>query len=630
MTKKRTNPTILCKFDEYYTFQGYYRIRPSDTSHDQNYVFNRCIRYIIKWLNKRIGPRSEVDLEEISFLDQYTDTDDFDVFNPNEMIIGSSKVQFDIKVLGIKDFGEWTLRITEPNNKLENIYKDRIFTTDIAVKKSTDNDDVFLAVRTKCKASHSRDKTKSGAFRPSFVPWISDDKALFVTEGNIESTKYAINLNKTDFIMNKSLKNAEIELINNIINNHDRQMPVILCPANKSTTDLISRFSYLMSGEAYVITDEQNNKYHYLIEKMQDKGILPKPDKKGKNNREEELKIEDNLLCIFPQQDGKFPIDWIDANEMKQIAKKNKKNKDDDAIWEIRKRIGLSCMSMRDASNQGEINFGGVLFYSDLWNAYFEKTDKEAFVALQCKVDELMANKLKTEQKHAAELSEAKNEYNKKVKEKEKENQKLKNRGEDIENKQKEAEANAKKANDDASKRVSEIEKEYKEKCASLNDVITLAEKLWVDKFVSIPYERKALLTWVSNNMSDKLEFWTQAKDSYNELSLRFDETDEDRLRNAFIFLYALILHKSKEIPDAVWNAICEDNRFSIFVDKKDDENRAYRAGDDSNNCDRDYGHPATYHINYSSNYCNHMFRIYFDHSKKTGKYLIVAVTDHV
>ena len=154
-----TKPSAIMPFTEYNTFQGFYKIRPADESRDLNYVFNKSILHVTDWLRERFeeaGTKTEFDSSEYRFLNDYPsaksmETENFDVFAAENIIVTGAGTRFDIDVLGIKDFGEWAMRIFEPNNKSEADYADRLFTTDIAIKKA--DEFVFLAIKTTCTES---------------------------------------------------------------------------------------------------------------------------------------------------------------------------------------------------------------------------------------------------------------------------------------------------------------------------------------------------------------------------------------------------------------------------------------------------------------------------------------------
>ena len=160
-------------FTEYNTFQGFYKIRPADESRDLNYVFNKSILHVTDWLRERFeeaGTKTEFDPSEYRFLNDYPsaksmETENFDVFAAENIIVTGAGTRFDIDVLGIKDFGEWAMRIFEPNNKSEADYADRLFTTDIAIKLMNL---FFWLSRPRVRKACSSTKKKPACSGPSF------------------------------------------------------------------------------------------------------------------------------------------------------------------------------------------------------------------------------------------------------------------------------------------------------------------------------------------------------------------------------------------------------------------------------------------------------------------------------
>ena len=211
----RSDETPLMNFTEYHTFQGFYKVTPSDKTQTPEYAFNRCILHITSWLKKRIKLNKHYDSSEVQFLYDYPEpdsllTEGFDVFADEDLHLKRAKKQFDISIFAIKEFGEWTIRIREPNNQSEKAYLDWLFTTDIALKISGDL--VYLAVRTKCKESHSHGK-KASPFRTKCLPYIFKDESLIVSEGGIVSHNYPVNMKKLNITRSGNRKNDEYEFI---------------------------------------------------------------------------------------------------------------------------------------------------------------------------------------------------------------------------------------------------------------------------------------------------------------------------------------------------------------------------------------------------------------------------------
>ena len=678
------NPRPIMPFTEYNTFQGFYKIRPADEIRDLNYVFNKSILHVTDWLKLRFKgaeEKTEIDHAEYRFLDDYPsaesmETEDFDIFATENMIVTGAGTRFDIDVLGIKDFGEWTIRIFEPNNGAEASYADRLFTTDIAIKKT--DDFVFLAIKTTCTESLLQHETKAGMFRPVFLRNIVEDPELTVSGGNLVALKYPILIEKLNIDLKGNLLKDEYEFLNVIID-PKRQMPVVFCPAS-SVYDkvaygrLIKVFSWNMSGEAYVITDEHGDRsdcYKGLFEKMY---TNPKYDilKKAKMPVNEAMaKMKDNYLVIYPPVSGICGIEWYPVNEeiknYSSVLPKPENEADNDPaneaepapdaqaetaapaseplpaeppklpdgikdlikeeVHNIRASVGSSLMTRREASGCSDIDYGDTSFYSELWNKYVDKSDSKTIERLrlkneeyESKLDEMIRNreaysKDQIEEfrvKHDRDVDQAINDLQKEL---DTYQQRLKKAEKQLNIEQDKSEK-AEKAIADYTKK-----KEASEKILNLqSDLID-----FYVRFMSVPYEKKNLLKWIEETMGEKVTILTQAKQDYDDLYKRIDD-DGIRLRDACILMYAYMLKESgdESMPEDLYNAIEESGRMSAFTASPTGKTESMQ------HCLKQFGHKADHHIRYGGSYSNYMFRIYFDFDQETKKYLIVSVTDHV
>ena len=71
----RRDEKPLMNFTEYHTFQGFYKVTPSDKEQTPEYAFNRCILHITSWLKKRIKLNKHYDSSEVQFLYDYPEPD---------------------------------------------------------------------------------------------------------------------------------------------------------------------------------------------------------------------------------------------------------------------------------------------------------------------------------------------------------------------------------------------------------------------------------------------------------------------------------------------------------------------------------------------------------------------------
>lgn len=669
-----TNPSPIMPFTEYNTFQGFYKIRPADEIRDLNYVFNKSILHVTDWLRERFeeaGTKTEFDPSEYRFLNDYPsaksmETENFDVFAAENIIVTGAGTRFDIDVLGIKDFGEWAMRIFEPNNKSEADYADRLFTTDIAIKKA--DEFVFLAIKTTCTESLLKHEKKAGMFRPVFLRYIVEDAELIVSGGNLAALKYPINIARLNIDLKGNLLKDEYEFLN-VIFDSKRLLPVVFCPASSGYDKLayarfIRIFSWNMSGEAYVITDEHGDKsdcYKGLFEKMY---TNPKYDilKRAKIPVAEAMaRIKDNYLVIYPPVNGICDIEWHAVNEeIKNYSyvvpepeneaepapdaqaeaaapaaepkpaeppelPKEIKDLIKDEVHRIRDAVGTSLMARREASGCADIDYGDTSFYSELWNKYVDKSDSKTIENLnrdleeaKKKIDEIINDKDSDTDKRVAVVLEN---YKK---DQEKEVEKLRKTIEELGQEKRAAQKalEAEKANNEAT--VKKLKDEYETKFRTMQANDLEARKLdFFLRFMSVSYDKKKLLEWVEKHMSDEIAVSNAAKNNYGDLLSRLPDSGT-RLRDAFIALYAFILNQSdkEKMPDDLYEAIKADKRMSAYPIEP--------CGDDAELCKKHYGHTAAYHIPYSSGDTNYMFRLYFEYDESVGKYLIVAVVHHV
>lgn len=616
---KKTDPKLLMTFSEYNTFQGYYKITPASDELSLDRVFNICVLYVTGWLKERVSHNKQYDKTETQFLDDYPELKDlpedgFDVFAKEDMHLSRAKKQFDISVLAMKEFGEWTIRIREPNNQIETTHQDRLFTTDAALKL-TDNY-VYLAVRTKCKESYHHGK-KAAPFRPAFLPAIFRDSRFIVSEGSIASHDYPVNMKRVNINRSGNRRKDDYEFIK-VINDPARQMPVIFCPALMDESDeknsfRINKLAQHMAGLAYVVTDEPRNGYKDLFgERMSDllRKILITP-------RDALSAIKTNYLCINPLSDTGKAYEWFKTDPAVDTSSSREKviRKE---IGQVEKYVESRLLQRNDKGAVPDIDYGDVLFYSNLWDAYINKTDSKLLDKLNCQLEDA-----KTEIKRLKENKEEDFE------------QRLDEIIEEVQAKakkqfEKEKEADAARFKDQMRKKDADIS-EQKERAESLEkEKAKLEGKLrksydyqldnqkqqYLLSFLSKSFKGRALDQWVQDNMSKHIVMHKKGVDAYKD----FQYPKEEVLRNAFILLYAYEMNFCGEMSNELYSKIKAEKLLSGFDISS--------SGEDAKKLPVD-GHTADWHVVYSE-HSSDMFRIYYYRDEATRKVMVVYIGKHI
>ncbi len=623
----RRDEKPLMNFTEYHTFQGFYKVTPSDKEQTPEYAFNRCILHITSWLKKRIKLNKHYDSSEVQFLYDYPEpdsllTEGFDVFADEDLHLKRAKKQFDISIFAIKEFGEWTIRIREPNNQSEKAYLDWLFTTDIALKISGDL--VYLAVRTKCKESHSHGK-KASPFRTKCLPYIFKDESLIVSEGNIASHNYPFNMKKLNITRSGNRKNDEYEFIK-IIKDTDRQMPVIFCPAFFNAEDekngfRITKLSEHLSGMAYVVTDEPCNGYKDLFKErmadfLKEAGIKPVDALN---------KIKADYLCINPLSDEKRSQWFMIDPSISEFETKDK-------LCEkaIEKEIGQIEDYVKDRmlNMDSDITYGETLFYSALWDEYINKTDSKLIEDLnsqlgeaQQKLSEVIANH---EENDEQKLQEVMAELTEKLKADYEKDKKVKAAQFESRLEAKDFKISELKAeNGTLTKRVKELEALLPKELSRMKaEDIADQVKDYLSHITEIPSKKEGVLTWIDENFSDNIFVHNDARNSYRKyMDLGFHL---DRFCNGFILLNAYTLNKKGEMSDEVyekinekWGNISIDN--SGYTYESTQKIPAARIGEKV----------LDMHVVHGSN-DKEMFRIYFYYDENSQKTIVGSMPDHL
>ena len=621
-TVERTSQKPLMNFIEYNTFQGFYKITSADKEQGLDRVFNKCILIITEWVKSRIELNNHYDKAEINFLYEYPEPDSllapgYDVFAEEDFHLKRAKKQFDIAILAIKEFGEWTIRIREPNNQEEKGHLDWLFTTDVALK--LEGDHVFLAVRTKCKESHSHGE-KATPFRVKFLRDIFEDESLIISEGSILSHDYPMNLSRMAIERSGNARKDDYEFLK-VVKDPGRQIPVIFCPSlcdeeNEKDKYRISKLAWHMSGEAYVVIDEQNNGYKDLFkDRMTDLlkqiGITP-------NDALE--KIKTNYLYLNPLSESDtykwFPIDpAIEAfEEMTDECKKTIKAE----IKVVEDTVAERLLGMNDR-DKADIDYGVTMFYSELWSEYINNSDdtkrlEEALAAQKDAEQRLKELTESQEENVSAKVDEVLKEYTDQLEQGfEKKMQSEKARFEE-QLRKKESRISELSANlDESGKKIAELGEELRQ---SYNYSLDNYKLKYFLRFKSKNYKNGNLTDWVTENMGDLIEVHRAAEDSYKS----WGYPNEDVVRDAFILLYAEEMLRAGQMTEDQFKCIHEDDTMSGFgIDKSGNDGKKRMIGKTE----------LKYHVTYSA-HTPVMFRIYYYRDKEKGKIVIGYLEQHL
>ena len=614
----RYSPKFLETFEEYLTFQGYYKI-PAGSGISLDKVFNKCILYITDWLIERIENNNHYDESEIMFLYDYPQqgsigADDFDVFAQDDMVYKGANGQFDISILALKEYGEWTIRIREPNNQTEKNYPDVLFTTDVALKKTGRY--VYMAVRCKCKESHHH-TVKPSPYRPVFVREIIKDPDLRVTEGSLDTEDYTLDFNTLNiYTEGRSTKSDEFNF-KNAIEDRRRQMPIVFCPVNtgKDGAGISIRTAKLaehLSGMAYVVTDRNKDGYRYLLDKIGDT-----LRRFGETSASAKSKISDNYLIIHPSSvSDDLALLWSHLDvEGDEAFEDDVKGLEKHAREQIKDPERIVCSYFHDRNNDAEHSefcYGDVLFYSDLWTWYIENGKDEMDEVLQETTHQIeeIENREEDPDQKVQEISAV-----------------FQTRMEQNSAKHEKAVAHLKET---IRKGESEIEELNAEKKRLLKENKELTEELhknrtdnaeieklrYLNSFLTRPYKKWALDKWIEEHMADNIFLHKNALDSYSDLRC----PNEDILRNAFILLNAEALWRKGEMTKDVYDALRKDPLMSSF--------QVEPSGGDKEKCQVD-GHKAEFHLTYSE-HSAFMFRIYYWRDQESGLITVILIDKHV
>ena len=619
---------VLMNFIEYNTFQGFYKVTSGDKDQTAERVFNKCILAVIDWVRSRIELNEQYDGAEVRFLYDYPSLQSeeasvFDVFGQEDFHLKRAKKQFDIAIFALKEFGEWTIRIREPNNKEEKDYLDWLFTTDVALKMAGDY--VLLACRTKCKESHKRDN-RATPFRPKFLTDMFKDEYFVISEAGVSSHDYQMDLERVKIEISGNAKKDDYAFLK-VVKDPGRQMPLIFCPAlrgedNRKDRYRVRTLAWHMSGEAYVVTDEQKNGYKDLFkDRMAD--VLKQA---GLTANEALEQIKTNYLYLEPSSDGEkfkwFPMDpaideLAEPEENEELPAESKKVIKDE-IKGVEDHVYERLLSRNDTDTP-DIDYGVTMFYSELWSEYINNSDdskrlEEAIAAREAAEQRLKELTESHEEDVSAKVDEVVKELSEKLEEgHRREMQSERARFEERLNK-KEARINElSAARDEDQKTIKDLDEKLRK---NYDYSVENAKLAYLNSFLSKSYKRGALTDWVTENMGALIEVHGDADDSYR----KWGYPKEDLVRNAFIMLYADELLRAGEMSQEVYDAVHTDKTMSGFeLDRSGEDGKKHPI--DGNSLDQ--------HVVYSEHSAD-MFRIYYYRDEAKGKIVVGYIGKHL
>ena len=602
-TSDRKVPKGILLYDEYLTFQGFYKISSDKMTSEQ--VLMKCILYVTDWLKKRIEDNRYCDKEEVSFLYDYPSVEAFDSETDINLPIEDktyfkANSKYDISLLALKSQGAWAIRIREPNNSAQEDadYGDRSFTTDIALRKKKDM--IYLAARCACKDSHSH-KTAALPFRPVCIRNIAEDPQLRMMEGNIGSDNYEINLHSVDIYQTGRSDKDEYRFSNDLINDPNRQMPIVFCPTlvnnnpNKENK-MKQKLAWDLSGNAYVMIESNGHSFESFFQRIERKL------KEAKLSVKDIMaKLENHYLYIPPITDGVNYcecFEWIDADP--QTAK--------DKVY------AYYVPKLADKSKKAsEIKYGNVLFYSELWNAYLDEVLDDADKNIGNGLDNLenIMTELSEQARVAAqeEINRIKTEYKK---ERESEKQQTKLAIDNLNNKKNDEIARLHDEIKLLKESYSHLDTEKRKVLDRQNDNEALT---YMIKWYKKPCSFNDIPNWIRNNMGDFIVVHKKVDSIYKN----FDYCDKSKIRDAMIYIYTLekYLIRDPEISESLNESIT--NMFGEFELAQSGSDEEKEVAD---------GIEADWHLKYSSE-SNVMFRIYYHRNTDNGKLDLISIKKH-
>ena len=291
-TEKQATYAHITPYRQYTIFDVSVDLYPNDIGVED--VLKKSFLHVIHWLKKRIGQDEIQKTQELQWLKDYPEPEDFKDFSLDMIYNFRNLEVIDVRTFFMKEEKSWALKITEPDNLTHLKNRDakvsevggRYYITDIALRESENC--VTLSVETRCKEP-SGNTDRATSFRPSFIKRIFWDDNISMTEAGL-SRDFAYEI----FYDNTSRKRARPILVadetmanrvrKELLENPNRQLPVLLCPEKVLDLKLDMRHH---RGEMLIYLDEI---YRVVIDTMAYATVVV---------------VKDECLdALFPQNDG--------------------------------------------------------------------------------------------------------------------------------------------------------------------------------------------------------------------------------------------------------------------------------------------------------------------------------------
>lgn len=611
MGKHTHHPTTkLLTYRQYWTFQGFYRVKAKVADMTSEDVFSKCILHVACWIKDRSDyttPNSE-----LSFLAYYPPVDEYKVFG--EYLFGCdatvsqrAKKDYDIGIFASKADNAWTVRVIEPDNAKETSdYPGRVFVTNIAIKGLAD--EVYVAIRTTCKEP-SNNESEAAAFRPACLYYIYEDDSLEMFEGGIKKHEYPIN---GDIIrLNTQSKTACQSFYDSFVKNKERQMPIVLCPSleDEELNESIEELANSVSGLAYVIVEEKKKYYAKLFCDIMKDYIRFELAKKS-------------FVCLLPC--------GCNENDLRLSFSADKKG-----IKELKKYLSTYTVKRDGEAKTPKFRYGEVLFYGRLWDKYVysmtEAADSELLNAMKKTIDSLAAKSESLPEEERDKYEEQVGRLSEDYNHLEESNTALMQKV-----------ANYKAA---ISERNSELERaraEIKQLKMSLSQISidydvsdeifagdpfdSQVSSQWNDSF---PKKLDEVVPWIRKRYDGTVVIHHDAVRAFNKLAK--DTLNIKRFCEAFGYLDAYVRFKNGTLSPEFYSAVIEKTSFRAephgFKGSVKDYPAYYVDIDEKGYCKS--CHLLDLHLKYSSQ-SKETFRIYFSYVPEIKKAIVGSMPDHL
>lgn len=252
--EKKPHPvTKLVLYRHYTTYQGVFSIWPKEGTTMED-CFSKAILYVMKWFRSRLGDGDFEAYEELKGLQtdypEPKDSRKFDIAKVGEL---RAQVLLDIHTLYRDDLKDWTFRLQEPdNNNDQSGMLGRTFVTNIFVRQ--EEKQVVLGVKVTCREPASNGGEAS-VYRPGFIKNMNEDGHLEMGEYGIPR-KYSFTTGV--FRLNGKSNQDCTEMFESLIDNKERQMPIVFCPVEYYEQNQVQMEGIAKSllGFAHVVTVE--------------------------------------------------------------------------------------------------------------------------------------------------------------------------------------------------------------------------------------------------------------------------------------------------------------------------------------------------------------------------------------